>query len=175
MRFAQYFMVYESYDTHLSFEISGNHFSASYGASEFCWQIGFNFLQHLIPCHMCRVSIIIGSFCQILGLEISDSAEAWQLHFASWGGRLNWSHILNKEKTSLCLLCFKKCISHSAKRILWWLHRHDHHHHGRYYEMIVSLVWSNEDMRSQQLQTDRGANIELIPALPVHNITSDAL
>ena len=62
-----------------------------------------------------------------------------------------------------------------CKRILWWLHRHDHHHHDRYYEMIVSLVWSNEDMRSQQLQTDRGANIELIPALPVHNITSDAL
>ena len=64
-----------------------------------------------------------------------------------------------------------------CKRILWWLHRHDddHHHHVRYYEMIVSLVWSNEDMRSQQLQTDRGANIELIPALPVHNITSDAL
>ena len=52
-------MVNESYDTHLSFEISGNHFSASYGASEFCWQIGFNFLQHLRPCHMCRVSIII--------------------------------------------------------------------------------------------------------------------
>ena len=29
------------------FKLSGNHFNASYEASEFCWQIGFNFLQHI--------------------------------------------------------------------------------------------------------------------------------
>ena len=34
------------------FKLSGNHFSASYDASESCWQISFNFLQHLKPCHM---------------------------------------------------------------------------------------------------------------------------
>ena len=33
----------------LSFWLSGNHFSASSEASEFCWQIGLNFLQHLRP------------------------------------------------------------------------------------------------------------------------------
>ena len=32
------------------FKLSGNHISASYEASEFCWQIGLNFLQHLRPC-----------------------------------------------------------------------------------------------------------------------------
>ena len=32
-----------------------------------------------------------------------------------------------------------------------------------WYERWLSPVWNNEDMRSQQLQTDRGANIELIP------------
>ena len=39
-------------DTQLSFGLSGNHFSASYEASEFCWQIVLNFLQHLRPCHI---------------------------------------------------------------------------------------------------------------------------
>ena len=31
------------------FWLSGNHFSASYEASDFCWQIGLNFLQYLRP------------------------------------------------------------------------------------------------------------------------------
>ena len=31
------------------------------------------------------------------------------------------------------------------------------------YMMIVSIALNNEDMRRQQLQTDRGANIALIP------------
>ena len=39
----------ESYDTQLSFGLSKKHFSASCEASEFCWQIGLNFLQHLRP------------------------------------------------------------------------------------------------------------------------------
>ena len=34
------------------FRLSGNHFSASYEASEFCWQIRLNFPQHLRPCHI---------------------------------------------------------------------------------------------------------------------------
>ena len=34
------------------FKLSGNNFSASYRASEFCWQIGLNLLQHLRPCHI---------------------------------------------------------------------------------------------------------------------------
>ena len=42
----------ESYDTQLSFGLSGNHFSASYEVSEFFWQNGLNFLQHLRPCHI---------------------------------------------------------------------------------------------------------------------------
>ena len=42
----------ESYDTQLSFGLSGNCFSASYEASGFCWQIGLNFLKHLRPCHI---------------------------------------------------------------------------------------------------------------------------
>ena len=42
----------ESYDTQLSFGLSGKHFSASYEASESCWQSGLNYLQHLRPCHM---------------------------------------------------------------------------------------------------------------------------
>ena len=37
----------ESYNTQLSFGLSGNFFSASYEASEFCCQIGLNFLQHM--------------------------------------------------------------------------------------------------------------------------------
>ena len=42
----------ESYNTQLSFGLSGNHFSASYEASGFWWQIALNFLQHLRPCHI---------------------------------------------------------------------------------------------------------------------------
>ena len=42
----------ESYDTQLSFGLSGNCLSASYEASGFCWQIGLNFLKHLRPCHI---------------------------------------------------------------------------------------------------------------------------
>ena len=33
------------------FLLSGNHFSASYKALEFCWQIALNSPQHLRPCH----------------------------------------------------------------------------------------------------------------------------
>ena len=33
------------------FWLSGNHFSASYEALDFCWQIGLNFLQYLRPYH----------------------------------------------------------------------------------------------------------------------------
>ena len=31
---------------------TGNHFSASYEASDFCWQIGLYFLQHLRTSHI---------------------------------------------------------------------------------------------------------------------------
>ena len=37
----------ESYDTQLWFGLSGNHFSASYKAPDFCWQNRLNFLEHL--------------------------------------------------------------------------------------------------------------------------------
>ena len=42
----------ESYNTQLSFGLSGNYFCASHETSEFCWQIALNFLQRLRPCHM---------------------------------------------------------------------------------------------------------------------------
>ena len=41
------------------FQLSGNHFSASYEALYFCWQIGLNFLQHLRPCHMVVIVIMM--------------------------------------------------------------------------------------------------------------------
>ena len=47
----------ESYDTQLSFGLSGDYFSASYEASEFCWQNGLNFLQHLRPCHILSLKL----------------------------------------------------------------------------------------------------------------------
>ena len=39
----------ESFCINGQFQLLGNHFSASFDASEFCWQIGLNFLQHLRP------------------------------------------------------------------------------------------------------------------------------
>ena len=39
------------------FKLYGNQFSASYEASEFCWQIGLNFLQHLRPCHILSLKL----------------------------------------------------------------------------------------------------------------------
>ena len=55
----------ESSDTQLSFGLSGNHFSASYEAPEFCWQIGLNFLQHLRTCHIC-ICFSVQSYFTIL-------------------------------------------------------------------------------------------------------------
>ena len=42
----------ESYSTQLYFGLSGNHFSASYKASDFCWQIRLYFLEHLRMSHI---------------------------------------------------------------------------------------------------------------------------
>ena len=39
----------ESFCINGQFQLLGNHFSASFDASEFCWQIGLNFLQYLRP------------------------------------------------------------------------------------------------------------------------------
>ena len=48
----------ESSDTQPSFGLSGNHSSASYETSEFCWQIALNFQQHLRPCHNDIISLV---------------------------------------------------------------------------------------------------------------------
>ena len=42
----------ESYGTQLWFGLSGNHFSASYKASDFCWQNRLEFLEHLTMSHI---------------------------------------------------------------------------------------------------------------------------
>ena len=47
------------------FRLSGNNVSTSYEASEFCWQIVVNFLQHLRPYHIIfAVPVYVCTWCK---------------------------------------------------------------------------------------------------------------
>ena len=61
------------------FKQSGNHFSASYEASGFCWQIGLNILHRLRPCHMHSPLLCEQQFCILKSLD-----RVWHAKWIWW-------------------------------------------------------------------------------------------
>ena len=61
------------------FELSENNFSASYEASEFCWQIALNSPQHLRPCHTQNRSLWLleRSDCTLMIMLYIDRIWKW--------------------------------------------------------------------------------------------------
>ena len=69
------------------FGLSGNHFSASYKASDFCWQTIVNFLEHLRPSHIyvCNLGNVRKKafFLKRTSLRFENSVNQFAISFGS--------------------------------------------------------------------------------------------
>ena len=90
------------------FRLSGNHFSASYEASELCWQIAVNPPQHLRPCSIQACTLYVCMWaCVLLYMCIYEHVR----YLCIWGCTLHvylWACALH--------VCIQACTLTGASR-----------------------------------------------------------